>query len=51
MDWALNEGIINEVQNNHLQKEIFGSWAIASVHVESHTSKTGAKLGRIKDIQ
>jgi len=43
LDWAENEGYIDEVQSKRLQKEIFGSWAIASVHVESHTSKTGTK--------
>jgi superfamily II DNA or RNA helicase len=42
LEWAEKEGHIEEDEKNHLQNEIFGQWAIASAHIESHTSATGS---------
>jgi superfamily II DNA or RNA helicase len=41
LEWAEKEGHIGEEEKGHLQNEIFGQWAIASAHIESHTSAKG----------
>ena len=42
LEYMMDRGTLTIEQFDELKKEIFGQWAIASVHIESHTATTGS---------